>query len=100
HTKFSRDWSSDVCSSDLATGGDWPRRGREAAIELLAAQRSDAASLGVRLLADIGAVFDQAGTDRLTSADLAAQLAAIEEAPWGEIGRASCRNEWRSGWSR
>src|SRR5690606_13885132 len=25
HTRFSRDWSSDVCSSDLETGGDDPR---------------------------------------------------------------------------
>src|SRR5690606_40379753 len=24
HTRFSRDWSSDVCSSDLSTGGDRP----------------------------------------------------------------------------
>src|SRR5690606_39289628 len=29
HTRFSRDWSSDVCSSDLGRGGDGDGRGCE-----------------------------------------------------------------------
>src|SRR2546422_6140062 len=28
HTRCSRDWSSDVCSSDLARGEVWPRGGQ------------------------------------------------------------------------
>src|SRR5688572_32514409 len=31
HTRFDCDWSSDVCSSDLATGGRDPRLGRDQA---------------------------------------------------------------------
>ena len=44
----------------------------------------DDESLGVQLLGDIRAVFDEQGTDRLASATLAEALAEIEESPWGE----------------
>src|SRR5439155_2684559 len=35
HTRWPRDWSSDVCSSDLVTGR--PEGGRDLALDLLAA---------------------------------------------------------------
>ena len=42
-------------------------------------------SLGVRLLADVQAVFSDRNTDRLPSAELVSALVAIEDAPWPDI---------------
>src|SRR5690606_40615232 len=77
HTRFSRDWSSDVCSSDLADGafeGDFE--------QLLGFDREFHGQLAEDLLAE--AVDDH--RDRVLLADAAA--AAIEHL---EIGRASGR---------
>src|SRR5690606_40470573 len=40
HTRFSRDWSSDVCSSDLAIGG-------ETTVELVVEHRGQPAAAGL-----------------------------------------------------
>jgi Protein of unknown function (DUF3631) len=98
-----------VTSFDLAIGETWdgdtvafvlpsipsdaPRavregRAREACVELLAAARTvDSGSLGVRLLADVRAVFgDQ---DKMSSAAIVNALTALDEAPGGDLrGRA------------
>jgi hypothetical protein len=44
----------------------------------------DEEALGVRLLEDVRAVFGARGVDRAASKWLAGELAALEEAPWGE----------------
>jgi hypothetical protein len=77
-------WEPLIAVADVA-GGDWPQRARAAAVTLLEGEAGDDGSRGVRLLADIRSVFETVATDRLASADLAAQLATIEEAPWGDI---------------
>jgi len=60
-------------------------RARAAAVALsTGAARADE-SRGVRLLSDIRMVFDSRKADRLFSADLAAALCRIEEAPWGAL---------------
>ena len=64
-----------------AAGGDWPAR-IAAAAEALAGDGDDAEGRGVRLLADIRTIFDQRGTDRLSSAELSGALAEIETSPW------------------
>jgi 5S rRNA maturation endonuclease (ribonuclease M5) len=70
--------------ADLA-GGRWPEASRKAAIELSAgARRLDEGSPGIRLLADVKAVF--AG-ERMSCADLAAALNTLETSPWGDMGR-------------
>jgi hypothetical protein len=79
-------WEPLLAVADAA-GGDWPERARRAAGVLSGEAEIEDASAGVRLLADIRATFEAAGTDRLASADLAARLAAVEEAPWGAFGR-------------
>jgi len=68
-------------------GGDWPGRACTALSKLFAEARDndDSASAGVMLLADIRAVFDQAGKDRLTSADLCEHLTQMEERPWPRL---------------
>jgi hypothetical protein len=79
-----------------AAGGDWPRRARRAVVELSLSRDASEGTIGVRLLADVRAVFDDPGVskiadsdkgDGLSSGDLAAALAAIEGAPWPEWGR-------------
>src|SRR5690606_40522375 len=89
HTRFSRDWSSDVCSSDLATApGEWPE-----AVALLGAEPRE-----VWRSPDRYSVFLFDGEDeiRALAPDLRG-LAALGDdqfictAP-GQIGRASCRD--------
>src|SRR5690606_39951187 len=75
HTRFSRDWSSDVCSSDLQVKDD----GEVARIEA-AARIADAA---------LEAVLPQLDTGP-TEAAFAAALDGEMRAR-GEIGRAACR---------
>ena len=44
----------------------------------------DDAPLSILLLADIRAIFDRVGGDRLTSAQLVEALAADDERPWAD----------------
>jgi putative DNA primase/helicase len=64
-------------------GGDWPVRARDAAAALSGKTAQDE-SVGVKLLGDIRAIFAERDTDRLSSADLVAALAALEDRPWVE----------------
>src|SRR5690606_40319381 len=79
HTRFSRDWSSDVCSSDLedaraaATG--------VAAAAIAAALRVPAAEIAV----GAGTLAGEVGRAGETDAEVARDRALPE------IGRASCR---------
>ncbi len=45
----------------------------------------EAVSLGVRLLADLRAIFDRAGAHRVPTAELLRELHAIEDAPWADL---------------
>src|SRR5690606_39746459 len=71
HTSFSRDWSSDVCSSDLELGGSAHGGGDEVAV----------------LVEEVGAHGDED-----------AVAIAVAHALADEIGRASCREEYRCNW--
>ena len=75
-------WEPRFAIADLA-GGGWPERSRDAATRLSGEANPDEASYGVRLLADIKAVFGDGRRD-LNERDLLAHLYGIEEAPWGE----------------
>ena len=77
-------WEPLLAIADV-TGGDWPQRARLAALALSVGDRRDDDSLGVRLLADIKAIFEERKADRLSSGQLADGLVAIEEAPWGDL---------------
>lgn len=80
-------WRCLIAIADRA-GGNWPERARNAAIALSAGDDTDSQSIGVKLLADMAAVFETTGTDRIASADLAAELHKMEDKPWPEYGRA------------
>jgi hypothetical protein len=65
-------------------GGNWPERARRAILEIFSDGQAEDDSTGVRLLADIKAVFDERKSDRIPSADLVEALAKIETSPWGD----------------
>src|SRR5690606_40375613 len=83
HTRFSRDWSSDVCSSDLMAGNN---------------------SCGSRSIAYGNMVHNVLGLRAWMAdgellrfgpvAQASGRTARIAE--FVQIGRASCREEWRS----
>lgn len=67
-------------------GGDWPAIARRAALTLHGVEQ-EAPSIGVELLADVKAIFDQKSTTKLFSADLLLALTEDEEAPWATWNR-------------
>jgi hypothetical protein len=66
-----------------AAGGEWPQRARTIA----AATADSDQQKRVGLLSDIRDVLDGRGGDRIKSADLVADLVAMEGHPWAEFGR-------------
>src|SRR5690606_40815379 len=88
HTRFSRDWSSDVCSSDLDDKGHiWYPRELIPLVKWMYRQRKDN-PIFVKLLDE--------SVDSLEEI-LALERQAIAALKEGEIGRASCR-ERVGGW--
>jgi hypothetical protein len=78
-------WEPLLAIADLV-GGSWPKRAREAAIELAKVGQDRDGSLGVRLLADLKAIFDkQSGVDAIPSVTLLEALAELDESPWGDL---------------
>ncbi len=82
-------WEPLLAIADAA-GTDWSVRARAAAIALSGerADDMDDAPLSLLLLADLRAIFDRRGTDKLMTAQLLEDLAADDERPW---------REWRDG---
>src|SRR5690606_40432243 len=83
HTRFSRDWSSDVCSSDLVPGS---RRGGRGPVVNAGWASVDA---GARVLRGEGVVAPEVTAPRRTICPLWIYKL------W-EIGRASCRERGES----
>ncbi len=77
-------WEALLTVAD-AVGGRWPTLARVAAVALVADPRGKAESLGVLLLRDLRTVFDEAGTDKLSTQDVLEHLCGMEESPWGDL---------------
>ena len=77
-------WEPIVAVGDLA-GEPWSERLRTAAVVLNGQREARDPSLGVQLLRDIRSVFERLDVDRITSAQLADELVAMEGAPWAEL---------------
>jgi len=77
-------WEPLLAIADAA-GGNWPKRARKAATELVGAAKEAEPSLGVRLLADLKTVFDKRGEDKLTTSVILADLVALPESPWDDL---------------
>lgn len=67
-------------------GGEWVERASRALVELRSGSEEHDGddSFGVRLLADVHAVFQREGADRISSRRLVDELREDEEAPWAD----------------
>lgn len=85
------DRSADVWEPLLAVadhaGGEWPDLARAACLELFsAAQTEDSGSLGVRLLSDLRALWEQDGDPTSMSTEMILTgLHEMDEAPWATL---------------
>src|SRR5690606_39585051 len=90
HTRFSRDWSSDACSSDLGSGG--PGRSKSEALEEEDDEEIQEAGVGRRR---------RKGKAHATFRTHGGSRPAVSVSRVGcarQIGRASCRERvWSSG---
>lgn len=77
-------WEPLIAIADAA-GGPWPDRIRIAAVSMIEEQSHRPATLGIRLLADLRALFVSEAADALKTVDIVDKLTAIETAPWGNI---------------
>jgi hypothetical protein len=82
------DRQNDIAEPLLAiaslAGLAWFPKLSNALIEVLRKTRGDNVSLGVALLNDIRAVFDELGTDKVWSETLTHHLREVEGSPWSE----------------
>jgi hypothetical protein len=77
-------WEPLLAIADAA-GGNWPKRARNAATELVGVAKEAEPSLGVRLLADLKTVFDKRGEDKLATSVILTDLVGLPESPWGDL---------------
>lgn len=75
-------WEALLAVADAA-GGDWPSRGRAAAVSLVSESKASTPSLGVRLLEDLRFVFGD--REHMATDDILKGLCQIDEAPWADI---------------
>lgn len=86
HDRDADVWEALLVVADLA-GGRWPAQARGAAVMMVNASKNKRPSIGVQLLADVRAVFDAIGDDKLTSDQIVGALCDLDEAPWRNIRR-------------
>jgi hypothetical protein len=77
-------WEPLLAVADAA-GGDWPERGRSAAVAICNARAQRDPSLGVLLLGDCQRLFTERDVDRLTTENLVEALTGLDDAPWGDL---------------
>ncbi len=75
-------WEPLLAIADAA-GDHWPGTARTACIQLVKVAESREASLGVRLLGDLRALFGDA--DALSHETILDELGKLDEAPWGDL---------------
>jgi len=75
-------WEPLIAVADIV-GGEWPKRARKAAVELVTAAKDAEPSLGIQLLTDLVTVFGQA--DAMATKAILRALIEMEESPWGDI---------------
>ena len=68
-------------------GGEWPERACKAAIAISGTHEWNNDSVGIQLLIDIRAVFEENKNNNVKSQDLCMRLAAMEERSWATWNR-------------
>ncbi len=76
-------WEPLLMVADVA-GGSWPARAREACLTFIADKPESSVSLGVRLLADLKAIWPEDAATLPTS-DILRALCELDEAPWADL---------------
>lgn len=79
-------WEALLAVADLA-GGHWSETARVAAVTDVTESKRRTPSLGVLLLRDIRAIFDDLGKDRLSTVQVLTDLREMEDSPWATIQR-------------
>lgn len=80
-------WEPLLAIADVA-GGEWPKRGRDAALKLSGSEADDQAlTVGIELLMDIKSIFYERSADRVRSRDLIKWLCEDDEKPWATYNR-------------
>jgi Protein of unknown function (DUF3631) len=77
-------WEPLITIADEA-GGHWPATARTACTHFVTTAATTPASLGIRLLADLRALFTTRDTDRIPTTDILTALTDMDEAPWAEL---------------
>ena len=78
-------WRSLVAIADLVAG-DWPGRARSAAVAMSVPRAAKKMSRGIRLLRDIGLVFDEKQIEAIAPEKLVQALRKTPETPWVGFG--------------
>jgi len=86
HDHAADNWRPLLAIADMA-GGPWPEQARQAALVLAAEQEDENASIGIRLLTYLRAIFRRSARDRLFTDQLLEELHKLEESPWREFGK-------------
>ena len=86
HDRAADNWRHLLAIADLA-GGSWPEKARNVAVALSGDSEAEDSSVGVMLLTDLAALFDERNTVRLSSRDICDALADLEDRPWPEFSR-------------
>src|SRR5690606_40188836 len=87
HTRFSRDWSSDVCSSDLLLSRNFAAKGAKVAIHY---NSDNTKAEGEKTLADI---INAGGEAFLFQADLTDVKKHYKRSEERRVGK-ECRSRW------
>lgn len=85
HDRAQDNWEPLLAIADVA-GGEWPELARRAALKLSGSD-SPTMTTGTELLADVKAVFESKGIDRISTHDLIEALCTDTEAPWETYNR-------------
>jgi hypothetical protein len=81
--RVGENWLLLLAIADRA-GGEWPEKARQAAVTIAKVLDAGDASVSVRLISDIKAIFEERHVDRIASSDLVTTLGAMEDRPWPE----------------
>ncbi len=76
-------WEALLAIADMA-GGEWQKRAREAAKELIKEASDAEPSLGIRLLSDTRTVFGNA-KQQITTENMLKALHGLPESPWNDL---------------
>ena len=76
-------WEPLLAIADEA-GDHWPETARTACVHFVHHNGPRYTSTGVRLLADLRALFTRSGADRMPTAELIRELRDLDEAPWAD----------------